>query len=320
MTDEKKYVVLRPSTNVVGPNENRFRAADAKAAPKNYTVAHEGYDIAGPTERRFRSLDAKVNRATRPEDIWTDETQLLGVDPWHCDLAPAVAAERWAKVQELSDACDSLEARWNELETEAEEIRKGAAKAHADAMRKGVKAPATAAKAFEADAQLEGCSLVLREAVTDIRRARAAYDSLTKDRAFLSKYRKAVIAEFNAQRKRAVEAFNTASGAIGETRRRYAVLHELTMGGLLDIPKEAEGHLGFAGKGWLQADLSSAMNLVSQQVNETDPFLSGEFLTAPMDDINATAIEAAAEYAMAEAERSDRRHRPADGIISTRLL
>lgn len=270
-------------------------------------------------KRRITELERVVQRAKRPEEIWTDEAQLLGIDPWHCDLAPDVAAERWAKVQELSGTCDDLEARWNELETEAEDIRKNAAKAHADALRNGTKAPATAAKAFEADAALEGCSLALSETVTDLRRARAAYEALVKDRTFLGEYRKAVIAEFNAQRKRAAEAFSAAAGAITETRRRFGVLHSLTMGALLDIPEGAQGYLVLSGKGWGQADLSSAIDIISRQVGETDPFLSGEFLTAPMDDVNATAIETA-ERVKAQIDQARQNHYSPDGIISTRMI
>ncbi|MBO8203041.1 hypothetical protein JW613_32895 [Streptomyces smyrnaeus] len=270
-------------------------------------------------KKRITELERVVQRAKRPEDIWTAEAQLQAADSWHCDLAPNVAAERWAKVQELSDACDNLEARWNDLELEAEDIRRNAAKAHADALRKGVKAPSTAAQVMEADAQLEGCSLALRETVADLYRARASYESLLKDRAFLGKYRKAVIAEFNAQRKRAAEAFNAAAGAINETRRRFGVLHSLTMGGLLDIPEDAQGYLGFSGKGWLQADLSSAISLISRQVGETDPFLSGEFLTAPMEDVNATAIETA-ERVKAEIDQHRQNHYSKDGILSTRMI
>ncbi|MEU9400644.1 hypothetical protein [Streptomyces sp. NPDC048242] len=262
---------------------------------ENYVVLHTTEDVASPTERRFRALDAKVNRATQPVEIWTAEAQLLAMDPWHCDLAPAVAVERWEKVQELDELCYALEDRWPKLESEAEEIRRASAQAHAEAIRKGTKAPTTAAKAFEADAALEGCSLALSGAVADLRRARAAYEALLDDRAFLNKYRKAVIAEFNAQRQRAAEAFNAAAGAIHETRRRYNTLHTLTMGGLLDIPEDAQGYLVLRGKGWAQADLSTAVNTISQQVNETDPFLSGEFLTASMDEISAKAIETAEE-------------------------
>ncbi|MHC0434348.1 hypothetical protein ACX6XY_29875 [Streptomyces sp. O3] len=285
--------------------------------PKNYVVLDQY--IAEPHERDIKALKAKVNRASRPEHIWTAEAQIQAADPWHCDLAPALAAERWEKVQELSNACDDLETRWNDLETEAEGARKKAAQAHADAMRKGVKAPATAAAVFEADAALEGCSLVLRETVRDLYRARASYESLLKDRVFLGKYRKAVIAEFNKQRKRAAEAFKTAAGAIGETRRRYAVLHELTMGGLLDIPEDAQGYLVLSGKGWLQADLSTAISAISRQVGETDPFLSGEFLTAPMEDINATAIETA-ERVKADIDQHRQNHYSADGIVSSRMV
>ncbi|MGW7457825.1 hypothetical protein [Streptomyces sp. NPDC054797] len=270
-------------------------------------------------KKRITELERVVQRAKRPEDIWTDEAQLLGIDPWHCDLAPAVAVERWAKVQELSGACDDLETRWNELEIEAEDIRMNAAKAHADALRKGAKAPATAAKAFEADAQLEGCSLALRETVADLHRARDSYESLLKDRAFLGQYRKAVIAEFNAQRKRAAEAFSAAAGAINETRRRFGVLHSLTMGALLDIPEDAQGYLVLSGQGWGQADLSSAIGIISRQVGETDPFLSGEFLTAPMDDVNATAIETA-ERVKAEIDKSRQNHYSPDGIVSSRSI
>ncbi|MGA5407247.1 hypothetical protein ACPCSC_08275 [Streptomyces lavendulocolor] len=286
-------------------------------AEQNYTVLHDY--IGDPTERRFRALDAKVNRATRPEDIWTAEVQILGQDPWHCDLAPAVAAELWEKVQKLCSSCDELEMRWLELEGEGEAIRRNAARAHAEAMRKGTKAPATAAKAFEADAQLEGCSLALSDTVADLRRARAAYEALLDDRAFLDRYRAAVIAEFNAQRKRATEAFAVAAGAINETRRRFGVLHSLTMGGLLDIPEDAQGYLVLTGKGWGQADLSTALDVISRQVNEADPFLSGEFLTAPMDEVNATAIETA-ERIKAEAQQHRQNHYSRDGIVSTRMV
>ncbi|MGW1673764.1 hypothetical protein [Streptomyces sp. NPDC002324] len=270
-------------------------------------------------KKRITELERVVQRAKRPEDIWTEEAQLLGIDSWHCDLAPAVAVERWAKVLELSGACDDLEARWNELETEAEDIRQNAAKAHAEAMRKGTKAPATAAKAFEADAALEGCSLALSETVTDLRRARAEYEALLKDRGFLNKYRETVIAEFNTQRKRAAEVFSAVAGAIGETRRRFGVLHSLTMGGLLDIPEDAQGYLVLTGKGWGQADLSSAIDIISRQVGETDPFLSGEFLTAPMEEINATAIETA-ERVKAEIDKSRQNHYSPDGIVSSRMI
>ncbi|MFF4582956.1 hypothetical protein ACFY15_31935 [Streptomyces sp. NPDC001373] len=269
--------------------------------------------------KRITELERVVQRATRPEDIWTEEAQLLGNEPWHCDLAPDVAIELWEKVQELCDSCDGLEMRWLELESEREAVRQNAARVHAEAMRKGTKAPATAAKAFEADAQLEGCSLALSETVTDLRRARAAYEALLKDRAFLNKYRTAVIAEFNTQRKRAAEAFSVAAGAINETRRRFGVLHSLTMGGLLDIPEEAEGYLSLAGKGWGQADLSSAVDVISRQMSETDPFVSGEFLTAPMDEINATAIETA-ERIEAELKQYRQNHYSPDGVVSTRLI
>ncbi|MFC7814326.1 hypothetical protein ACFUTR_06695 [Streptomyces sp. NPDC057367] len=317
MTDEKKTVVLGPGTKLDSDSERRIRSAGVKAKAENYSVFDP--DVAGPTERRFRVLDAKVNRAKRPEDIWTDEAQLLGIDPWHCDLAPAEAAERWAKVTKLSDECDALEARWHDLQDEAETTRKNAAKAHADALRKGVKAPATAAKAFEADAALEGCSLVLRETVADLYRARASYEALLNDRAFLGRYRKAVIAEFNKQRKRAAEAFKTAAGAINETRRRFSVLHSLTMGGLLDVPEEDQGYLTLSGKGWGNADLSSAINIISRQVGETDPFLSGEFLTAPMNDINATAIETA-KRVKADLDENRRNYYAESGIASGRVI
>ncbi|MEU9266344.1 hypothetical protein AB0E04_12950 [Streptomyces sp. NPDC048251] len=317
MSTEKKTVILRQSTDVLGSNEHRFRSATPKATPENVTLFSP--DVSGPTERRFRALDAKVNRATRPEDIWTDEVQLLGIDPWHCDLAPSVAVERWAKVRDLSDLCDNLEARWNDLESAVEDARKDSARAHADALRKGTKAPATAAKAFEAEAQLEGCSIVLAETVTDLRRARASYEALLEDRAFLEKYRKAVIAEFNKQRKRAAQAFSTAAGAINETRRRYAVLHELTMDGLIDIPEDMQGYLVLSGKGWGKVELSAAINVISQQVGETDPFLSGEFLTGSMDEINATAIETA-EQIKAEMDKTRQNHFSPNGVVSSRMI
>ncbi|MGW7430587.1 hypothetical protein ACWGIN_13670 [Streptomyces sp. NPDC054861] len=271
------------------------------------------------SKTRISKLEQVVHDATPPHDIWTAELQILGTDPWHCDLAPAVAAERWEKVQELNDLCYTLEERWPELESEAEDIRKNATKAHAEAVRKGVKAPSTAAETLEAYARLEGCSMALSEAVTDLKRARATYEALLNDRAFLNKYRKAVIAVFNAQRKRAADAFAAAAGAIGETRRRYDTLHSLTMGAMLDIPEDAHGYLGLSGKGWAQADLSSALNIISRQVAETDPFLSGEFLTAPMDEVNATAIETA-ERVKADLDKSRQNHYSKDGIFSTRLI
>ncbi|MET9835584.1 hypothetical protein ABZ078_41335 [Streptomyces sp. NPDC006385] len=245
--------------------------------------------------KRIEKLESVVHKATRPDDIWTPEYQILGTDPWHCDLAPAIAADRWAKVAELDQLCYDLEERWYELESEAEDIRANAAKAHADALRKGTKTPATATKSLEAYAALEGCSLALSETANELRRARGAYEALLKDRAFLEEYRTAVIAEFNAQRKRAAEAFSAAAGVINATRSRYNTLHTLTMGGLLDIPEDAQGYLVLRNKGWAQADLSSAVDVISRQVRETDPFLSGEFLTAPMDEINAKAIETAEE-------------------------
>ncbi|MFC7922213.1 hypothetical protein [Streptomyces cinereoruber] len=258
---------------------------------KNYTVLHEYVD--DPTNRKIRALNAKVNRATPPDDIWTDEAQLLGQGSWHCDLAPDIAVERWGKVAELRDSCDRLEEHWYELESATEEVRKDAAKAHANALRKGTKPPSTAAKVLDADAQLEGCSMVLAETVTDLRRARKAYDALLDDRVFLNNYRSAVIAEFKAQRKRAAEAYNVAAGAIAETRRRYSALNSLTMGGLLDIPEDDKGYVVVGRIGWGQAGLSEALELISRQVREDDPFLSGEFLTLPMEKVNAMAVERA---------------------------
>ncbi|MFJ8000165.1 hypothetical protein ACIQ7D_24000 [Streptomyces sp. NPDC096310] len=274
---------------------------------------------ADAAKARIAELERTVQRATRPEDIWTSEAQLLATNAWHCDLAPDIAAERWAKVVELGATCDELEELWPQLEDAAEDIRKGAAKAHAEAIRKGTKAPSTAAKALEADAALEGCSLALSEAVGDLKRARASYNSLIEDRGFLNEYRAAVIAEFNAQRERAAEAFAVAAGALNETRRRFGVLHELTMGGLLDIPEDAQSYLVLSGKGWGAADLSTAVNIISRQVNETDPFLSGEFLTAPMDEVNATAI-ATAENAKAEADKNRQNRYSRDGIVSSRMI
>ncbi|MGW6012349.1 hypothetical protein [Streptomyces sp. NPDC055210] len=270
-------------------------------------------------KKRISELERVVQRATRPEDIWTSEAQLLATESWHCDLAPAVAAERWEKVLELSAVCDDLEELWPQLESTAEDVRKNAAKAHAEAIRKGTRAPSTAAKALEADAALEGCSLALSESVADLRRSRNTYEELLKDKAFLSEYRDAVIAEFNAKRKRAAEAFNVAAGAINETRRRFGVLHSLTMGGLLDIPESAQGYLALSGQGWGRSDLSSAVSVISGQMTETDPFLSGEFLTAPMDEINATAIEAA-ERVKAEIDETRQNHYSPDGIVSTRMI
>ncbi|MFH8472579.1 hypothetical protein [Streptomyces sp. NPDC018000] len=245
--------------------------------------------------KRIEKLESVVHKATRPDDIWTPDYQILGTNPWHCDLAPAIAADRWEKVAELDQLCYDLEERWYELESEAEDTRKNAAKAHADALRKGTKTPATATKSLEAYAALEGCSLALTETANELRRARGTYEALLKDRAFLNEYRTAVIAEFNARRKQAAEAFSAAAGAINATRSRYSTLHTLTMGGLLDIPEDAQGYLVLHGKGWGQADLSSAVDVISRQVNETDPFLSGEFLTASMDEISAKAVETAEE-------------------------
>ncbi|MFI7357338.1 hypothetical protein ACIBTP_25805 [Streptomyces avidinii] len=283
---------------------------------KNYVVLNDYFG--DPTEKRVDALDAKVNRATRPEDIWTAEAQLWSQDPWHCDLAPAVAFERWERVMELTEQCYALEERWPELASAAEEIRKDSAKAHAEAIRKGTKAPATAAKAFEADAALEGCSIVLRETVADLRNARKSYDMLPNDREFVSEYRAAVIAEFKVQRDRVADAFNAAAGAIGVTRRRYITLNELTMNGLLDVPEDAKGYVVLDRVGWGLPALWDALDLITRQVRETDPFLSGEFLTLPMEEVNAKTIQRAEEI-QATAVRENY-IMPRDGIISTRLI
>ncbi|WP_031509246.1 hypothetical protein [Streptomyces megasporus] len=268
-------------------------------APSNVRIALESADR---TKAKVNELAEKVNRATPPEKIWTDEAQLLGIDPWHCDLAPAVAAERWKKVRELSDFCDDLEARWHELESEAEAIRKNAAKAHAEALRKGTKAPSTAAKAFEADAALEGCSLVLSETVTELRRARKSYDSLLNDTAFLNEYREAVITEFKAQREKAAEAFKAAAGHINATRRRYGTLVNLTVNHLDAIPEEARYHLPLRGTGWGNADVSTSLNMLQKQFNEDHPLFSGDFFTMPLGEI-AEAAEELAEERKATADR-----------------
>ncbi|MFV0134684.1 hypothetical protein ACLGIH_15840 [Streptomyces sp. HMX87] len=70
---------------------------------------------------------------------------------------------------------------------------------------------------------------------------------------------------------------------------------------------------------WLQADLSTAISTITRQVGETDPFLSGEFLTAPMEDINATAIQTD-ERVKANIDKTRQNHYSRDGIVSSRMV
>ncbi|MBQ0974747.1 hypothetical protein KBZ00_26990 [Streptomyces sp. RK31] len=269
-------------------------------------------------KRRIDALEQTVNRATPPEKIWTDEKQLLAVNPWHDDLAPAVAAERWERVTELSDACDDLSSRWYELETELKGAHTNAAKAHADSLRKGTEAPATASLVFEAEKRLEGCSMVLAETVGELRRARNAYDALLKDRTFLTAYRDAVVKEFKKQRAEAVKRFSALASAVEQTRRRYVTLMGLTVDDLDAISEDEIPYLPL-GKGWASAEVASSLNTLGAQIKETDPVLSGDLLTMPLDELSKVAAELA-EDRKAEVEANRQNYWATDGIVSSRTI
>jgi hypothetical protein len=284
-------------------------------APGNYRIGLQSAEL---TKARVAELEKVVNRATPPEKIWTEEAQLFGVDPWHDDLAPDIAAERWAKVTEASDACDTLSEKWYELEAGVKAAHTNAAKAHADALRKGTKAPTTAATAYEAEKRLEGCSIVLAETVAEVRKARKAYDGLLNDRAFVSAYRDAVIAEFKAQRAEAAKRFNALASAVSQTRRRYVRLMELTVDGMDAIPEDAIPYLPLKG-GWAAADLGNSLSTLEAQIKEADPVLSGDLLTMPVDEITEVAEELA-EDRKAEVEAARQNYFSPDGIVSSRMI
>ncbi|NEB08475.1 hypothetical protein G3I32_06245 [Streptomyces coelicoflavus] len=284
-------------------------------APAHYRRGLQTVDAA---KRRIDALERSVNRATPPEKIWTEEQQLLGVDPWHDDLAPEIAAKRWQRVTELSEGCDELTSRWYDLEAEVTAAHNAAAKAHADALRKGTKAPTTAAKAYEAEKALEGCSIVLAEAVTELRKARKAYDTLLNDRAFVLAYRDAVVAEFKAQRAEAAKRFHALSSAVMQTRRRYVRLMELTVDGTDAIHDDQIPYLPL-GKGWANPALVDSLSTLEVQVKETDPVLSGDLLTMPLAELSEVATELA-EDRKAEVEANRQNYFSPDGIFSSQMI
>ncbi|MFG3211038.1 hypothetical protein [Streptomyces tendae] len=259
-------------------------------APGNVRIALESADSA---KRQIAELAGKVNRAKHPDDILTDSVIALASGPLHCDLAPAVAGDRWEKVIAAYEDCESLADRWNELEAEAENVRVNAVRKGAEALRAGKKAPSVAAAILDAETALESCSFVLTESVAELRKARTAYNALWRDRKFLTEYRDSVIADFKVKRAEAAKAFGAIAGAVGETRRRYGTLHDLTVNFLDAIPDESYQYLPMRGTGWAQADLSASLDLLRQQVNENDPLFSGDFLTMPLDEIAGVAEELA---------------------------
>ncbi|MFF4578234.1 hypothetical protein ACFY15_07520 [Streptomyces sp. NPDC001373] len=261
-------------------------------APSNIRIA---LDSADRTKARVAELEGKVNRAKHPDEILTDSVFALASGPLHDDLAPAVAAERWEKVLDAYAACEDLADRWNSLEAEVENVRANAVKKGAEAIRTGKKAPSVAAAILDAETALESCSLVLTESVADLRKARSAYDVLWRDRKFLTTYRDAVIADFKEQRVKVAEAYSEIAGAIGEARRRYAVLHDLTVNHLDAIPDESYRCLPLRGTGWAHADLTTSLDTIHRQVNETSPLLSGDFLAMPLGEIADKAEELAEE-------------------------
>ncbi|MEU0577876.1 hypothetical protein ABZ465_11360 [Streptomyces griseoincarnatus] len=259
-------------------------------APGNIRIALDSADAA---KRQIAELAGKVNRAKHPDEILTESVITLASGPLHCDLAPAVAGDRWEKVLATYEDCENLAQRWNELETEAEDVRANAVRKGAEALRAGKKAPSVAAVILDAETALESCSLVLTEAVAELRKARTAYNVLWRDRKFLTAYRDAVIADFKKQRAKASQAIDAIAGAVGETRRRYGTLHDLTVNYLDAIPEESYQYLPMRGTGWAQADLENALGLLRGQVNETDPLFSGDFLTMPLGEIAEAAEELA---------------------------
>ncbi|MGW6900753.1 hypothetical protein ACWGF2_29770 [Streptomyces sp. NPDC054919] len=255
-------------------------------ADGNFRLALDGVDHA---KNRISALEKAVNRATRPEEIWTDAAQRFGTGPWHDDLTPVVAAERWKAVREAYDTCDALEAHWNALEAALEATKSNAAKAYAAAFRSGGKKPSTAPKIAEAEAELEGCSIALREAVNDLKSVRADYDALLKDRPFLMAYRAAVVDDFKKQRADAKKKFNDFAAALHKTRGRYDKLHDLTMARLGAVAEEDWSYLPIRGRGWLDAKLPEAVDTLNHQVTETDPLYAGDFLAEPLEEIAAVA-------------------------------
>lgn len=285
-------------------------------APGSVRIALDSADSA---KRQIAELSGKVNRAKHPDAILTDSVAMLGTGAIHCDLAPFVAAERWEKVLEAYAYCESLSERWHDLEGEAEAIRVNAVQKGAEAIRTGKKAPSVAAAILDAETALESCSLVLTESVADLRKARSAYDAIWRDRAFLIKYRDAVVADFTKQRAKVVDAYNVATGAIGETRRRYATLHALTVDDLGAIPEDDIPYVRLAGRGWAQADLSAALGVIGRQVNEDDPILSGDFLAMPLKELSEAAEAVVREFKEKERENAQNHFSP-QGITSSRLI
>ncbi|MFG2635310.1 hypothetical protein ACGFX8_15585 [Streptomyces sp. NPDC048362] len=261
-------------------------------APGNVRIA---LDAADRTKARVTELEGKVNRAKHPDEILTDSVLALGSGPLHCDLAPLIAAERWEGVLNTYEACEELSERWHTLESEAEAVRANAVRKGAEAIRTGKKIPSSAAAISDAETALKSCSLVLTEAAADLRKARSAYDSLWRDRKFLTAYRDSVIGSFKEQRAKAAEAYDSIAGAVSETRRRYGTLHDLTVNHLDAIPEEPYSYLPIRGTGWAQADLENALSVLHRQVNETHPLFSGDFLTMPLGEIADAAEELAEE-------------------------
>ncbi|WP_329560114.1 hypothetical protein OG711_21750 [Streptomyces uncialis] len=284
-------------------------------APGNVRIALNAADAA---KARVAELEGKVNRAKHPDEILTDSVLALGSGPLHCDLAPAIAAERWDGVRKAYEDCEELSERWHTLEGEAESVRVNAVRKGAEAIRAGKKAPSVAAAILDAETQLESCSLVLTDAVADLRKARSAYDALWRDQKFLAPYRDSVIAAFKEQRAKAAEAYSIIAGAVSETRRRYGTLHDLTVNHLDAIPEEPYSYLPIRSTGWAQADLENALGVLGRQVSATDPLLSGDFLTLPLEEI-ADAAEEVADNIKGTADRQNYMV-PRDGIISTRLI
>ncbi|WP_406286392.1 hypothetical protein [Streptomyces sp. NBC_00209] len=281
-------------------------------APGNVRMA---LDASAAAKRDIAELAGKVNRAKRPDDILTDSVIDLASGPMHCDLSPAVAGDRWEKVIAAYEDCESLADRWNDLEAEAESVRVAAVRKGAEALRAGKKAPSVAAAILDAETALESCSLVLTESVADLRKARSAYNALWKDRKFLTEYRDSVIADFKEKRAVAAEAFSAVAGAIGETRRRYGTLHDLTVNFLDAIPEESYEYLPMRGTGWAQAGLTASLDVLRQQVNETDSLFSGDFLTLPLGEIADVAEELAEDR-----KGPQENHFSPTGIVSSRMI
>ncbi|MFG2815731.1 hypothetical protein [Streptomyces sp. NPDC048410] len=237
-----------------------------------------------------------MTEITTPEDLVTDNHELMMRNRRHGVLAPKVAEERWQALHAVVGEMERLTELYYERAEAAEDARLEAVAANARAADSGKAFPAgLGSKVQDAELAVDGTLAAFRGTLPRLHAARRAYDALFDDRAFVAEYREVVSAQFLERREAAVEAFKTLDAEIFALAELYTLLGDFTLNHLLH---DALADIEFNGEpvtdgnvftenhsSWPSPKLSEALSEVRRYVLNDDPIKGGTLLTEDLSAI-----------------------------------